>query len=278
MSEEHETENVRKLPRFIDIFFFPISVSSLTILGIYMFSHIALYLLGLIRNIILSCVPFFSMPFVLLFAAIELFFLAYMFWYFGMCIHESALGAVRAPETLNKSNAEGTSEMIFGLLRIASCILICVGPSLTYYSIINSMDWICWLLLVFGPFFLPMSLLATVMFDSLCGLNPILIISSTVNTFFQYCLFLSMFCVPVGIVVIVSICFPKDTIGIVGYVLRGINSLFTFATGLPISLPEHTTGITCFILRGVYAYLIMVAAHLLGRFYWKYQEKLNWEV
>jgi hypothetical protein len=25
-------------------------------------------------------------------------------------------------------------------------------------------------------------------------------------------------------------------------------------------------------------YLMLVAAHLLGRFYWKYEERLNWEV
>ena len=36
------------------------------------------------------------------------------------------------------------------------------------------------------------------------------------------------------------------------------------------------------ILSGVFyvisLYAVFVVAHLLGRFYWRYQEKLNWEV
>jgi hypothetical protein len=30
---------------------------------------------------------------------------------------------------------------------------------------------------------------------------------------------------------------------------------------------------TCLLL-----YMVFVIAHLLGRFYWRYQERLNWEV
>jgi len=33
-----------------------------------------------------------------------------------------------------------------------------------------------------------------------------------------------------------------------------------------------------FISRALQLYLMFVAVGLLGRFYWKYREKLNWEV
>jgi hypothetical protein len=168
--------------------------------------------------------------------------------------------------------------MVLDLLRTASCVFICVGPSLTYYSITNRLDWICRLLLGCGVFFLPMALLATVMFGSFDGLNPIIIITSIFSTFFRYCLVLSAFCVPMAIAVGLSIGLPKHTVGVFGYVLRGVGTLLTFATGLPMSLPEYTIGIISFLLRGVYAYLALVAAHILGRFYYRNAEKLYWEV
>jgi hypothetical protein len=32
------------------------------------------------------------------------------------------------------------------------------------------------------------------------------------------------------------------------------------------------------LVQAIELYLAMMAAHLLGRFYFKYQEKLNWDV
>jgi len=274
--EESDLPPARKFPWLLDVFLFPISAPAITIIGIYMFVPAVLYLIESGIGFVFDRL-YISMMLVLATAAIDLVVTAYIFQYFSKCINDSTLGQIRAPETIN-CITEGTFEMVMGMLYIASCLLICLGPSLTYYSITNRSDWICWLLLACGAFFLPMVLLAVVMFDSLSALNPVLILSSIFSTFYTYCQTLLAFCVPVGIAVVVSICLPKDTVGVVGYLLRGGDTILTFTTGLPISRPEYTIGIISFLLRGVYAYLALMAAHILGRFYWKYQEKLNWEV
>jgi len=263
--EQPDPEKVRKLPWFIDVFCYPASVPGLTILGIFVFTPAILRLVGSRRaGLALSAVDFIVT--------------AYMFWYFGMCIHESAAGKVRAPETLNKIIANDFKEMVLDLLHIVSCVFICVGPCLTYYTITNRTDWIYWSMLGCGIFFMPMALLATVMFGSFGGLNPAIIIPSIFNTFLSYCVVLLAFCVPAGIIVVVSTFLPKDTVGVFGYILRTVGMTLTFATGLPFSLPEHRIGIISFLLRGVYAYLALVAAHILGRFYYRKAERLYWEV
>jgi hypothetical protein len=38
------------------------------------------------------------------------------------------------------------------------------------------------------------------------------------------------------------------------------------------------SGYMAFIIRCASIYLVFVSGHLLGRFYWKYQDKLKWEV
>jgi hypothetical protein len=112
-----------------------------------------------------------------------------------------------------------------------------------------------WLLLAYGAFFFPMGLLACIMFDSISGLNPILLIGSIFSTFFQYC----------GLVLLIS-----------GIVL-GFRAIPTIQTD-----DAQSNTVTMILLGNVF-YLIMlyitfVVANLLGRFYWRYEEKLNWEV
>ncbi|NIS51138.1 MAG: hypothetical protein GWN81_08145 [Phycisphaerae bacterium] len=38
------------------------------------------------------------------------------------------------------------------------------------------------------------------------------------------------------------------------------------------------TNLYLYLPRAVSIYLTLVAAHLMGRFYWRYREKLNWDV
>jgi hypothetical protein len=92
-----------------------------------------------------------------------------------------------------------------------------------------------------------MALLGVLMFDSIRGLNPLIIIPSLFSAFFQYC----------GLLVFVC----------------AIIFLFTKARELLL-----THSFLWLSLRAIEVYLLMVVAHLLGRFYFKYQEKLNWDV
>jgi hypothetical protein len=85
------------------------------------------------------------------------------------------------------------------------------------------------------------------MFDSIRGLNPMLIVGSIFSTFFLYC----------GLVVF---CY----------------ALFILIAGAGYFLLR--SWVLGYIFLFVCSYQALIGAHLLGRFYWKYQDKLNWEV
>ncbi|MHC4105977.1 MAG: hypothetical protein ACYSR9_13630, partial [Planctomycetota bacterium] len=95
--------------------------------------------------------------------------------------------------------------------------------------------------------FFPMGLLSIVLFDSLDGLNPILIIGSVFSTFFQYFGMILLF-FAIGALSIISVAYLPHS-----WLFRLFPNIFLL-------------------------YMSIIYAHLLGRFYWKYQEKLNWEV
>jgi hypothetical protein len=101
-----------------------------------------------------------------------------------------------------------------------------------------------------------MGLLAVVMFDSSTAFNPVLWLGSIFSTFFQYC----------GLVLLVT----------------GIVLAFSVLTGIGETEDAEQIPIGTKILEAVFSclllYIVFVVAHLLGRFYWRNQEKLNWEV
>jgi len=90
-----------------------------------------------------------------------------------------------------------------------------------------------------------MGLLAVIIFDSLSALNPILLIGSIISTNFSYFGLVLVFCCA-------------------ALIIKSIGNV-------------TKSQILDFILFCIHIYLGMVAAHLLGRFYFRYQEKLNWE-
>ena len=131
-------------------------------------------------------------------------------------------------------------------LNLIGCYLIFAGPAVFYSLWTHRTDTIYWSLLAYGVFFFPMGLLAVVMFDSLHGLNPITLIGSIFSTVFPYCGLVLIF----GTIVLFVKTASKTQSG----------SLVTFVAGF------------------IAIYILLVIAHLLGRFYWRYQDKLNWEV
>jgi hypothetical protein len=92
-----------------------------------------------------------------------------------------------------------------------------------------------------------MGLLAITVLDSFSGLNPIFVIASIFSTLIPYC-------------PLVGIYFG------LGWILTRIGPLWRESRILAYAS-----------IAGFY-YLLLVAGHLLGRFYFRYQEKLNWEV
>ncbi len=243
--EETESAEQRKLPWIIDIFLYPISLPGLMNLGIF---TILLLLMSLTRRLLGPYMYFRFSPGILINIAVGI----YLCWYVTECVRDSAKGGRRAPEAFA---TVGLGEMWSQSLHIIGCYLIFLGPALFYSIFSNKTDIVFWPLLAYGVFFFPMGLLACIMFDSISGLNPVLLIGSIFSTFFQYC----------GLVLLIN-----------GIVL-GFRAIQTIRTS---NIQRET--FTMIILGAVFSvillYVAFVVAHLIGRFYWRYQDKLNWEV
>jgi len=253
--DETEETRKRKLPWIIDIFLYPVSQEGLITLGII----IVLKLLTDIAAVFLACCLFGGGILSLIIRIVIVW--SYMYWYFCECIRDSAVGGLRAPETLG--SMPGVGEMVWQFLRLLACYAFFFGPVTFYhgwtYSNNNEINGVIfWSLLTYGVFFFPMGILAVVMFDSVRGLNPILLIRSIISAFFQYCGLVILF---YGLAVLL-------VIGRMGSVLATVRTGSTLLGPLLVYI----------LIFAVYIWLLLVAGHLLGRFYWRYQEKLNWEV
>jgi phage FluMu protein Com len=230
----------RKLPWLIDIFLYPLNLA------------------GIIHLICLWLLIFFLCPLVMDFLRLGIEYIpvvyalpvAYALYYFAECIRDSAGGGYRAPDFWMHPTDSDKWDCIFQSLAVFGCIAVSFWPVAVYYAVTGRSDLIYWLLLACGGFFFPMVLLAVVLFDSYNALKPMLIIGSIFHTFLPYC----------GMVLLFyggALLFVKIDSRLYGFRL------------LP-TVP--------FILRAVQLYLVFVAVGFLGRFYWKYRDKLNWEV
>ena len=238
----------RKLPWIIDVFLYPTSMSGLINLGIFW-----------LLPILLGFMQILPIPFIGIFAFIAYIIVAgYMYYFFMECIRDSASGGIRAPE--NMGSMPDMGDAVTQVMEIVASVVIFWGPLGGYlmYKIFwqsagtNSLynpttDTVFWLLLGYGIFFFPIGLLALAMFDSSSAFNPFLWITSILSTFFQYCSLVLFFCV-------------------LGWLVSRVVS--SFQQSLFFS----------YLFGAAFIYLAMVAAHLLGRFYYRNAEKLNWEV
>jgi phage FluMu protein Com len=235
---ESEPVGQRKFPWFIDIFLYPISAPAVIIIGIVISIPL---LIGLVAYLLGPFGFFVSIPGFFINIVVGL----YMYWYLCHCVRDSAEGNIRAPDVLVSSPTIG--DMFFQTLKVVICLLFFSAPMLIYYYTTGSTDFIFWLLFGFAVLFFPMGFLAVIMFDSINGLNPILLIGSIFSTFFQYLGLLFLF-------------------SILGWLIVRIFSVTSTSLILNLLLPLAII------------YLSLVTAHLLGRFYWRNQERLRWGI
>ena len=191
--------------------------------------------------------------------------LGYMVYYIGLCVSDSAKGGRRAPDitTLDLPDA---GELLSQLFLILGAIAICFWPASLYYVCTKRIDLVFWVLSACGIFFLPMALLAGILFDAIHALNPLFIIGSISRTFLPYCALVPLFCGLGGLLAIIapnifSMPSAQSLQGGIGQIMLVLARLF----GATLTYPGMA-----------FIYLAMVAAHLLGWFYWWYKDKLNW--
>lgn len=238
----------RRFPWPIDIFLYPARRSSLTIVAMILvirwFSILILRKLGYATPS-LSPMVVIIVPLLCISILVRIILYLYFYWYLCECIRDSAEGGVRAPETFNKT--PGIGEMLWLFLRTLFCLILFAAPGLGYYLSVRQTDAIFWVLFAGGVLFLPMGLLAFVMFDSISGLNPILLIGSIRSTFLPYCAMILVFLLA-GFLIIENVSWADLTL------------------------------LEKFVIHCITMYLLIVIAHLLGWFYNRYQDKLNWNV
>lgn len=267
-----ETAAGRKLPRILEIFLYPASTAGMTTLGVLLGIRVAVDLTVMFLNLLSRYIaPLFLLALLGFYAGIliKLVLRLFLLWYCCECIRDSAFGGLRAPETI--ANPPGLGE----LFRVGFIWLVFWGPLVIYslckypgfrlflitftlpqdysandiFVYIIQNDRTLLLLLFWATYFFPMGLLAVSLFDSFSGLNPILIIGSIFSTFFRYCGIVLVFHIPIVFIIASLMAFPRLVFGLPGLAYRFV----------------------C-------AYLLLLTGHLLGRFYYRNEKRLYWEV
>ncbi|MGD0077885.1 MAG: hypothetical protein ABSB91_04565 [Sedimentisphaerales bacterium] len=234
----------RKLPWLIDILLYPTSIAGLVHLALFVLVPSLVSVFLRLLGVLLAPSLREGTGYIISWVAVPFnaVFYCYVLYYLSHCVIDSARGQIRAPdittETFDFGDLFSRAVVLFG------CVAICFWPVAVYYIFTLRTDMWYWLLCGYSVFVLPMSLLSGIIFDSLDALNPITLARSIIKTLFSYLKLLLLLCVISGLAVVV----------------------------LPRVLP------LVFLARIVRIYLCFVVLHLLGRFYFRYQEKLNWEV
>ena len=246
-SKDAEPVGQRKLPWLIDVFLYPTSTPGLI--------HIAVFAgVPMLIGILLRLLGPFAMALGLPAWIVRILIYLYMYWYLAECVRDSAKGGTRAPEAFA---FQGMGEMYSQALHILGCWVVFCVPAFLYFVYTQRQDAVFWALVAYGVFFFPMGLLACVMFDSVRGLNPIILIPSIFSTFLAYCALVLLVAVIVLVSVLAGTLSPsEEPARQIGWLDMALGAIF------------NTIGV----------YIAFVVAHLLGRFYWQYKEKLNWEV
>jgi ribosomal protein S27E len=234
-----ESPRQRKLPWFIDILLYPFSKPGLK--HFVVFIGVRPFFALLVRILPEMLYYLVGVAGLITYALVFL----YMYWYVAECVRDSADGWVRAPQGFGGLPA--MSDMCGQVVNIMGCFLVFFGPFVFYMLIARKADVVFWLLLMYAVLFFPMGLLSVVMHDSARGINPHLLISSVRRTLSPYLRLILILVIPL--------------------ILIGL---------IPIEVSNSP--IAGFIFSSVIIYMALIGAHLLGRFYWLHQDKLNWEV
>ena len=245
--KEPEEPPQRRLPWIIDIFLYPLNTSGMTMLMLSVGIPLVLRVLLRFSWILMSQFGALLILNVLLIIAhwgTLLLFLLYVNWYACECIRDSAAGGIRAVDTT--ASTPGLGELLAQSFQLLVTAAVCMAPALIYLAKTHNTDGLFWIMYGIGGFLFPMALLAVVMFESLRALNPVLLLGSTLSAFLPYCALVVFSYILCLLIPVAGYCVVR--IWTVGYLV-----LF------------------------LAFYQLLVLAHLLGRFHWKYQGALSWD-
>jgi len=221
----------------IDILLYPMNLSG-------MVSLIAIVGIPTVFNLVLGFLPLFGVLTGILLLLANLFVALYAGWYLAECVYDSAKGGTRAPE----SSIANMGDMWSRVLYLALVYVFFFAPIFFYALFARRADWIFWGLVTWAIVVFPMGLLAMVMLDSISVLNPVFLLGSIARTFVPY------------IGQLIALVLLMILLGWLGNILTSRG---------PFLLRVILAALFCY-------YTSMVLAHALGRFYWRYEERLDW--
>ncbi len=252
--EQDRIEKIKRTTRkhfwLFDIFLYPLNNPGLSIIAIFTGVFYLYFLLdGLFRLMSMMFPPMFVfLAFHWVFWAIVVGPVMYMYllWYFTECISDSAEGYVRSPQLI--AITPGPFELLGRFFLVLFSIAIPFLPFMYYFfSSSDPFSYKGVALLTFAVFTYPMMLLSVSVNGSLEGLNPLRVLFGILKTFFSY----------IGLHI--SLLIWHALVAVV-YLIVSNFAFFMLFFAYPLMI-----------------YQVLVTAHLLGRFYFKNQEKLKWD-
>lgn len=237
-----------RYPWFIDALAYPVSSSGAVNIAVFVIVPLLVeFVVGLLARFISRALPGGGASYLttLLTAPFYIAFGCYVCYYIAHCVTDSSRGQRRASD-IQIACTLSFGELLSQTILLLACVAITCWPVAVYHGWtrikqIEPTDLGYWLLGSLGVFFLPMSFLAGVIFDSFDALNPLLILQSIWRAFVPYC---------------------------------GLVLFFLAITGLAVVVPRLP--IWPFLQTTVRIYLLLVLANSVGRFYWRNRERLDW--
>jgi hypothetical protein len=249
LHRQEEPVPKRPLPAVIDVFLYPFGKAGLATLSIMLGGPTVLILVALACIWMCQAAPLLLLlaaPIALAGMVVTLGMVLYFCWYICECIRDSAAGGIRAPDTMGMT--PGIMDMFAQDFQLLVCVGVCVG---LYTSTVNCLPMnsaMACVLMGTIAFLFPMTLLRVIMSESLQGLLPWVTLR-----------LIGRCCGPYCVLVLALSGLPG-----LGYVL----SRATEGWPLPARLA---------LLIGYGLYACLVYTHLLGRFAWRYRDRLDWE-
>ena len=141
----------------------------------------------------------------------------------------------------------GLGDMWSRAIYLVAVHILFALPVGLYYGWTQQIDLPFWGLVAWAIIFYPIGLLAMVVNDSTSALNPLFLLGSIVRVFFPY------------IVLLIVLALLGTVVALAQRMVAGRGFIGPDLIGIVI---------------GLYGTFIM--AHILGRFYWRYRERLDW--
>jgi hypothetical protein len=228
----------RQLAWPIDILLYPANIYGLIFIGVVVGVPFSMALVRLL-------VPLLGMGLGIPFLIISVIVTLYAGWYLAECVYDSATGGTRAPNV----SVVGIGDMWSRFSYLLGVYVLFVLPVGLYALITQRIDWVFWSLLAWAIVFFPMGLLAMAVIDSTSALNPFFLLGSIFRVFIPYLSFVIV-------------------LGCLGLFIEIVARQARLGNSMVVGL-----------IRGVISvYGVLIMAHVLGRFYWRYGERLDWGV